>query len=394
MNRVRIIVGDAREVLRELPAESVHCVVTSPPYWGLRAYRGGSGMIGMEATFEEHLENLIAVFGEVWRVLREDGVVWLNYGDAYANDGKWGGNTGGKHAKGLHGGAGPGRLKVKTGLKAKDLMLMPARLALQAAGWWIRSEIVWHKPNPMPESVRDRPTMAHEKVFLLTRSARYFYDAEAVRTPCLSGPSDIRKMIEGRERIGGLTKEVDDKLHRASRHTNIGRKRGVGDPSGRNLRNVMRIATQPFPGAHFATFPAKLIEPFIKAGTSAHGVCAVCGAGWLRQVETPKIPAGLRARDGAKMEYHPRQIGGGQVLQDWRDANPPRTVGWSPGCECGTEEVVPATVLDPFAGAGTTGVVAARLGRDAILAEISTEYADMARERVEADNPMFNKVAT
>ena len=181
---VQILVGDARERLAELPAESVHCVVTSPPYWGLRAYGGDDGMIGLEPTFDAHLENLVAVFGGVRRVLRPGGTLWLNYGDAYAGSGRaqaTGGATGratmhgSEHQTGWRDG----------GWKAKDLMMMPARvaMALQADGWWLRSEIIWHKPNPMPESVTDRPTSAHEKMFLLSKSARYFYDAEAVRVP-------------------------------------------------------------------------------------------------------------------------------------------------------------------------------------------------------------------
>ena len=179
----RILIGDVREKLATLDDESVHCVVTSPPYWGLRSYGGEAGMIGLEPTLEAHIEALVSVFRQVWRVLRPDGTLWLNVGDVYANDGKWGGTTGGKHAKELH--SEPiGRAKVKTGLKPKDLMMLPARvaLALQADGWWLRSEIIWAKPNPMPESVTDRPTSSHEKIFLLSKAAKYFYDAEAVRT--------------------------------------------------------------------------------------------------------------------------------------------------------------------------------------------------------------------
>ena len=167
-----IHVGDCLDVLASMPAESVHCCVTSPPYWGLRSYEGDPGMIGLEPTFDEHLSRLVEVFREVRRVLRTDGTCWLNYGDAYANDGKWGGSTGGKHAKGLHGQTGIGRQKVTTGLKPKDLMMMPARvaLALQADGWWVRSKVIWHKKNPMPESCTDRPTSSYEEMFLLTKS--------------------------------------------------------------------------------------------------------------------------------------------------------------------------------------------------------------------------------
>ena len=377
--------GDCREVMAGMDAGSVHCVVTSPPYWGLRDYgtasweggdpgcdhtairrpvagdksftNGGTSrdkpretcrlcgarrvdrQLGLEATPEEYVASMVAVFREVRRVLRDDGTLWLNLGDSYANDGKWGGSTGGKHVAALHGEP-VGRAKRETGLKPKDLVGIPWRVAfaLQADGWYLRSDIIWAKPNPMPESVTDRPTKAHEYVFLLTKAARYYYDAEAVREPALSGPSDLRKMAEGRERIGGLIKEQTDPLLRASALTNIGRKRSVGgrplgtwpgigpkhgqsdnhksdyEPmeahAGRNLRSVWTIATEPYPGAHFATFPEKLVEPCILAGCPPDG-----------------------------------------------------------------------TVLDPFAGSGTTGRVANRLGRRAILVELNPDYIDQAMLR-------------
>ena len=175
--------SDARHL--PLADESVQCCVTSPPYWGLRSYQGDPHMIGLEPTFDKHLANLVDVFREVRRVLRKDGVLFLNYGDAYSS-------AGGENPQGHTGQMATrtvsqhrGHDRPRSGLKPKDLMMMPARvaLALQADGWWVRSEIIWHKPNPMPESVTDRPTNAHEKVFLLTKSARYFYDAEAVRIP-------------------------------------------------------------------------------------------------------------------------------------------------------------------------------------------------------------------
>ena len=249
-------------------------------------------MIGLESTFDEHLTNLVAVFREVRRVLRKDGTLWLNYGDAYANDGKWGGSTGGKHAAGLHGQTGIGRQKVTTGLKPKDLMLMPARvaMALQSDGWWLRSEIVWHKPNPMPESVTDRPTSAHEKLFLLSKSARYFYDAEAVR----QGLADnTQRPTTG----GGVTRHGN-----GSPDSGIGAyqdKVRSGEVSGANLRNVWTIPTHGYSEAHFATFPPALVEPCIKAGTSERGVCAECGAPWERVVEeTPEYKAWRERQQG------------------------------------------------------------------------------------------------
>lgn len=178
---VRILIGDVRDRLREIPDESVHCVVTSPPYFGLRDH-GVDGQIGLEATPADFVDTLVDVFCEVRRVLRADGTLWLNLGDSYANDTKWGGKTSGKHVNALQGNTGIGRRRQNTGLKSKDMMGIPWRVAfaLQADGWYLRQDIIWSKPNPMPESVTDRCTKAHEYLFLLSKSARYHYDAEAI----------------------------------------------------------------------------------------------------------------------------------------------------------------------------------------------------------------------
>jgi len=273
---VRILVGDVRERLREIPDESVHCIVTSPPYWGLRDY-GVDGQLGLETDFQDYIEAMVAVFAEARRVLRQDGTLWLNLGDCYANDGKWGGSSSGVMAKDLHGKTGVGRGKRKTGLKPKDLMMMPARvvLALQEDGWWLRSEIVWAKPNPMPESVVDRPTSSHEKLFLLTRSERYFYDADAVREPAigqnehdLTGPG---YSAPGQSRQAGSRKRGVPPRHAQYESSDRASLDGVGRGAGRNLRNVWTIATSPFQEAHFATFPPELPERCIKAGCPAGG---------------------------------------------------------------------------------------------------------------------------
>ena len=353
---VQILIGDALSRLRELPDASVHCCITSPPYWGLRAYGGDPGMIGLEATFAEHLDNLVAVFREVRRVLRDDGTCWLNYGDAYTSGDRATYRSGASDNKGHQVQDGQPRPKTPTGLKPKDLMMMPARvaMALQDDGWWLRSEIIWHKPNPMPESATDRPTSSHEKLFLLSKAPRYFYDAEAVRT------------------------------------------------RGANLRNIWTIATQAYPGAHFATFPEALVIPCIKAGTSEKGVCAECGAPWAREVESKtrfesgsgkagNVPAGKYAGT-AQAESGDYDIRMGPV----RDV---MTTGWHQSCTCRNPtfgspviHTRPATVLDPFAGSGTVGLVADKLGRDAILIEISEDYADMARRRIQDDAPLFAEV--
>ena len=381
----RIIVGEALERLRELPDESVHCVVTSPPYWGLRAYGGDAGMIGLEPTFDDHLSNLVAVFREVRRVLRNDGTLWLNYGDAYAGApprikfGDQGDNGVDETTR---------QVKNIAGLKTKDLMMMPARvaMALQADGWWLRSEIIWHKPNPMPESVTDRPTSAHEKVFLLSKRAKYYYDAEAVRVPSITGDNRRPKGSNGAWELDGRPEN--------QRHGGEARQT---DASCANMRNVWSIATFAYPGSHFATFPPALVEPCIKAGTSAKGVCGECGAPWVRTVAKRKPPESLFgvARDADGM-VRKNSSGGvkrtsGSKLQRFLDDNPPTTTGWQPTCEHAAE-VRQATVLDPFAGSGTVGLVADRLGRDAILIELNPEYAAMAEQRIVGENPLFCKV--
>ena len=309
-----ILCGDARHI--PLADGSVHCVVTSPPYWGLRKYGGDPGMIGLEPTFDEHLANLVSVFREVRRVLRDDGTLWLNYGDAYAGPNNGGGhfNKGNKGGRACYYDSMTG-----SGLKPKDLMMMPARvaMALQADGvadgkaakvlarliseiedaygeepmpekvmvvierlwaeytevcgdaWWIRSEIIWWKPNPMPESCTDRPTSSHEKIFLMTKKPRYFYDAEAVR-----------------QEVKGTGGEFSPRSPERNDSTNMGKR--PPDSAGANLRNVWKIPTQAFPGSHFATFPVALAKRCILAGTSAAGVCADCGAPWVRRVEKGK----------------------------------------------------------------------------------------------------------
>ena len=350
MTRHQVLVGDALQRLAGLPDASVQCCICSPPYWGLRSYdpaTHSAGMIGLEPTFEEHLANLVAIFAEVRRVLRPDGTVWLNYGDAYAGAGRT---------------SGPGPLQdnhrsrnataealptLDTSMwKPKDLMLLPARvaLALQADGWWLRSEIIWHKPNPMPESVRDRPTQAHEKVWLLTPSARYFYDVDAVRQPMASGPSDIRKMTEAKDRIGGKHKTLDDQLSKASAATRIGRKRSVGDPErGANLRNVWNIATAPYPGAHFATFPAALVEPCIRAGTSEKGCCTACGAPHRRVTDVTYLNPGDRTTNGPRsLDRRHETAGFAQRLE-----RSTATVGWVPTCCDCYDIIATGHVLEP-----------------------------------------------
>ena len=461
---VRFLIGDALSQLNDLPPESVHCIVCSPPYWGLRTYGGEPGLIGLEETFEEHVENLVAVFRQARRVLRADGTLWLNYGDAYAGSGR-GGDFGNSPKQRRNVGSEESRAQRQhRGFKAKDLMQMPARIAMalqsdgadmgavraleraqqaifdaycgdppekvtgvlerlqeeyaeaKAESWWLRGEIVWHKLNAMPESTTDRPTQAHEKVFLLTKSRRYFYDHVAVRSPAKASTVERDRYPYKNSRTRWATSEGyhDAFPHDAPRPTTIRPDKGDewGGPrqgftasgwdaitkaeqqaAGASLRNVWPLATSPFAGAHFATFPPALVEPCIKAGTSERGVCAACGAPWRRVTEKGLEPTAKAARTGVvdqrDREADPNDAGANRQ----KDGHVPGhrntfvTTGWEPSCKCSRPASVPATVLDPFAGAGTTGLVAARLQRDAVLIEINADYAAMARRRIDDDMP-------
>lgn len=323
---VEIRVGDCLEHLRQMPDESVNCIVTSPPYYGLRDY-GVCGQIGMEESVTEHMLILTDVFREAKRVLRSDGTLWVNYGDAYAS------SVNGRSAADTKAAGDDDRTfrdkpldTVKaTGLKPKDLIGLPWRLAfaLQDDGWWLRSDIIWSKPNPMPESVRDRPSRAHEYIFLLTKGARYWYDADAIKTPAKwpDGPHtpDAIKSPYGQ----GFTKRAAEA--KADKQRGHGRRHdGLNDrwdamskdgqqAMGANARSVWEIATAPFSEAHFATFPPELAKRCILAGCPAGGI-----------------------------------------------------------------------VLDPFGGAGTTGLVAESLGRNAILIELNPKYAAIASRRIKS----------
>jgi DNA modification methylase len=374
----RILVGDAREVLRTLPADSVQCCVTSPPYWGLRDY-GVDGQIGLERTPEEYVEHLVEVFREVRRVLRPDGVLWLNLGDCYANDGKWGGETGGKQsylpdADRMR----CGREKRVTDLKPKDLVGIPWRVAfaLQADGWWLRKDNIWHKPNPMPESTEDRTTTAHEYVFHLTKSELYFYDAFAVREPAI------------RTKSGNKERFVASGGEKSRLNTHMGSSIPWSDDgTGRNRRSVWTITTQPYDDAHFAVMPEKLVEPCILAGSSEHGACAACGSPYERIVEkAEEIDEGGGRRKHADVKDGQGETGA-MATGKWFTK---RSVGWRSTCKCETTERVPCVVLDPFGGSGTVAVMALHHRRSAVLVELNPEYARLAEKRITGDAPLFN----
>ena len=415
--------GDSLELMRSMADESVHCVVTSPPYWGLRDY-GTAGQIGLERTPDEYVAALVAVFREVRRVLAKDGTLWLNLGDSYVSvpgsqkqgaDGQMADRSvvraraqvrDGKAASGM---GAPQRPPSVCGLKPKDLVGIPWRVAfaLQTDGWWLRSDIIWAKPNPMPESVTDRPTRAHEYLFLMTRSERYFYDADAVREPQVTdyngdGRHPIPPAGGPRPRAGVSADDYDE---RKWQDRSDGRSRPpmtMADrdynPAGRNLRSVWTIPTQPYPEAHFATFPEALVEPCIKAGTSERGCCAECGSPVRRILKKKPATMNIRVRDNAKgiIEQKSGVDGKYRASEAEIEAYGPEemgeteTIGWEPTCRCEAPEAVPCTVLDPFAGSGTTGMVALRLERSFIGLELNPAYCDLARRRITDDCPLFN----
>ena len=508
-----ILLGNCLDVLKTLPSDSVHAVVTSPPYWSLRDYgvpptiwggdpacahawddetkaegfsgkrkwqhsengRGdkddaianaskpsGSsrrgltlitrkaepgvwshvsqgqfctrcgawrGCLGLEPTIELYVAHLVEIFEEVRRVLRKDGTCWLNLGDSYADSGR-GGNPG-RVGSGLQGSTQHQEESKKamrrvaggrgaSGLKAKDLCMIPARvaLALHAAGWYLRSDIVWSKPNPMPESTRDRPTKSHEFVFLLAKSPKYFYDADAIREPVTGNAHHRGRGVHPKSVV-----RVDSKNRIKANQSFSAAVRGL--VGSRNRRSVWTLSTKPFKGAHFATFPPRLVEPCILAGTSAYGCCPTCGAGFARVVQLGAPLADQMAIAGANTDgrYHGKAqkayAGAGaqdpsatkaRILKGMRERI---TVGWKPTCRCGGFRVRTAhsrrlerawyrqrwqaridarwgglhglrraVVLDPFGGSGTTALVAERLGREYLLIELGAQNVAMAEERV------------
>jgi DNA modification methylase len=361
MIKVKILHGNCIDKIKELDDNSIDCVVSSPPYFGLRDYgtaqwkggnpncshaygrntRGGlsdfqknnkgsfgdeavkSGeccklcgakrideQFGLEKTYQDYLANTVKVFETFKPKLKDTATIWWNVGDSYSS-GKRTSTTN----QSLRGNKNYGvtRTPVQNGIKEKDLLMIPNRvaIALQDAGWYIRSEIIWYKPNPMPESVRDRPTSAHEKIWLITKSKKYYYDADAIREPLAASSlnrlnQDIKNQKGSTRGNGGMKSN--------------GNMKAVGNKETKNKRNVWTVTTKPCKEAHFATFPKDLIEPCIKAG---------CPEGGL--------------------------------------------------------------VLDPFGGSGTTGIVAAQNNRNAVLIELNQKYIDIAKKRIDKELGLFNK---
>ena len=402
MSEYEILQGDVREVLRGLPDGIVQTCVTSPPYFGLRSYLPGDHAdkvkeVGHGQSLEQYVQSMVEVFREVRRVLRDDGTLWLNLGDSYAANRPYqvpSTKGGAKHgpAQGVNG-AGS---RVPDGLKPKDLIGIPWRVAfaLQADGWFLRAACPWVKRNPMPESVTDRPGTSHEYVFLLAKSADYFYDRHGV----LVAFADAR---QGRD--GGKKKS---QRNRGGRDDGFTTPSGIDPPAngGRNRRSgdwffdamgmivdevgdpvAFTPTVKPYKKAHFATFPEGLVEPCVLVGSSQQA-CSVCGAPFDRVIESREAADSGAAtgnrevrNDGGTRERAPAGSGGGNVLATVNVG----TSKFHPACSCDAESAR-QLVLDPFAGSGTTGVVALRHGRDFVGIELNAEYVTLAHERIQA----------
>lgn len=425
---------DCRESLRRLPDQSIHTVCTSPPYWGLRNYcndpsiwcgdrdcdhdwsdtipdsnKGGSGtptdknnrgegygrgeprgqyctkcdawlgQLGLEPSPDEFVSHLVEIFSDVKRVLRDDGTLWLNLGDSYANPGIQSfalSSTGERIKAGKKDTMNSALRAISDGIKYKDLVGIPwaVAFALRADGWYLRSDIIWAKANCMPESVQDRPTRSHEYVFLLTKSEKYYYDVDAIREP--HQDDSQARMLRGRSKKHKL---VDGPGHQ-SLNTNDGLANGC-HPNGRNKRTVWQVNSQSYHGSHFAVWPLKLVEPMILAGTGDKGCCATCGTAYKRVVNREGTESIKQSYKGEKSDHWKglQSIGrNGGFVGGFSD-----TKGWEPGCECGDQSTKRCVVLDPFSGSATTGKVANDHGRDYIGMDASTEYLDLAIARLQ-----------
>ncbi len=380
----QVVCADVLDYLSGIPDGVVQTCITSPPYWGLRDY-GVLGQLGLESTPEEYVAKMVEIFAEVRRVLRDDGTVWLNISDSSAS-GKGtchnpggGENSIGRERKAA--GAYPLNRGNKStlaafGLKPKDLCLIPYRmiLALQADGWWIRSAIVWAKGlsfcdsyvgSIMPDSAEDRPSSAYEMVYLLSKSRRYYYDYIAVKESSVKGAA------------GSTFNTGKTAVHQGGKASDAERV----ESGTRNLRNVWVIQSEKCSHAHFATFPTKLVEPCILAGTSEKGQCPECGKPWVRVVSKP---TGGTTGKGWQPHIDDDITGnsGGKVGQKvWDTYSPGSTLGWRPDCECGGDPV-PQIVLDPFGGKGTTAKRAKELGRDYLTCDLNEEYCQLARQEL------------
>lgn len=419
---IDIKIGDCREVLKTLPDKHFQTCITSPPYYGLRDYgtaswiggsencshigdtlgnnrnfidEGGRGsnkaslstgdcikcgakrvdsQIGLEETPEQFVESLVNVFREVKRVLKDDGTLWLNLGDSYSSGGRT--TTTNQSVRGDKD-YGVTRPPPVEGIKPKDLFGIPWRVAfaLQADGWYLRQDIIWNKPNPMPESVQDRCTKSHEYIFLLSKSPHYYFDNVAIKEETITFDNsnrdrDTTKLnnTPGRTKMAGLK---------------------TNQYETRNKRSVWTVNTKPYKEAHFAVFPTDLIEPCVLAGSSAK-ICSGCGKSYRREMVTTDVPD-RTVRDHMvgviPKRDKPSRMNSKDMLSLTKEDN-----GFVKQCNCDTDHTEQDRIIDPFGGSGTTALVADRHNRDATVIELNEEYIEIAKNRLEGDAPLFAKV--
>lgn len=387
---IELLTGDTIDILHTLPDESVQCVVTSPPYWQLRDYEV-DGQYGLEHTLESYLAQMVDVFREVRRVLRSDGVCFINMGDT-CNVGKI--KSGDSLDAGGYSNDNHSSSRRVSNLSNKDIIGVPWRLAfaLQSDGWCLRQDIIWEKTNGCPESATDRCTRTHEYVFMLTKSDRYFFDNEAIKEPVTGNAHRRGKGVNPKARQFGRNSKFnvshtlnDSHAPRNRQNESFSTSISEGLVEMRNKRTIWRTAVAKFHGEHYASYPEELVEPCILSGTSEAGACAICGKPYKRIVEkVALVPTG-----------HGTSNKGAAVIEKYRGEKSTehscfttgmvwhkKTVGFEKQCPCDCYETKPCVVLDPFSGTGTTGLVAAKHGRDYIGIDIKPEYKAMAQKRI------------
>ncbi len=370
MNNYQIIQGHVLDVLKQIPDNLVHCVITSPPYFpAIRDYHsdpvvwtdGWEGSLGDELTPFAYIDHLTSVFVEIKRIMRDDAVFWLNIGDTYAKNNKW----------------------SEYGIKRKDLIGMPWRIAfeLQKKGFFLRQDNIWQKTNVMPESPPDRTTRSHEYIFQFTKSEKYYFDCEAIKEkPAESSLKRIaQKTFEqqkGGEKDYGRTKVND---YRSARRII----ENFAKNPGRRKRTVWPMSTANSKGSHFAVFPEELVKTCILASTSQKGCCSQCGSQFVRSVNKIRFPT----RPGVAIK---KDVTKKSNRDPKRHCTITKTIGWLPSCDCVNEtDIKPSIVLDPFSGYGTVGVVAVKLEKDYIGIELNTEYVHESKRRIQAIDALF-----
>lgn len=442
----KIYQGHALEVLKTFPDNFVDTCPSSPPYWAIRDYgtppvrwpeitfrlneytppitvSEQDACLGMEPNPVDFIAHIVAIYREVRRVLKPTGTAWMNFGDGYAASNYGSGGGWAKSKEGYDNAPAQERSLFKDpgykhGIKNKDLIGMPWLLAfaLRADGWYLRSDIIWAKPNPMPESVSDRPTKGHEYIFLLAKSSDYFYDAEAIKTVSKNPQDDARRLSQVKEEH----KSIPDELRNGLRITKSGNKKRVygnerdGINSANNIaasvpwegtkankRTVWTIPTQAYPDAHFATFPEEIPFECIKAGASEYGCCNQCGAPYERIVEKELVPTSKAAKtfviDERDMNADAQDQGSNRAKDGHKawHAYISKTTGWQPTCKCIQNTsgggVCPSVVLDMFSGSGTTFTVARKLNRDAVAIELNPAYITLSDKRKYKELGLFNQ---